>query len=135
MNSDDVLGGVVALFSGAFLIVILAVAVFVIAAMWKVFTKAGQPGWAAIVPIYNYVIMLKIVGRPLWWVVLMFVPLVNLVIGIMIHLELAKSFGKGTGFGVGLILLGFIFFPILGFGDARYVGPVSGPPNAPPVPA
>ena len=135
MNSDDVLGGVVALFSGAFLIVILAVAVFVIAAMWKVFTKAGQPGWAAIVPIYNYVIMLKIVGRPLWWVVLMFVPLVNLVIGIMIHLELAKSFGKGTGFGVGLILLGFIFFPILGFGDARYVGPVNGSGNAPLVPA
>ena len=135
MNSDDVLGGVAVLFSGAFLIVILAVAVFVIAAMWKVFTKAGQPGWAAIVPIYNYVILLKIVGRPLWWVVLLFVPLVNLVIGIMIHLELAKSFGKGTGFGVGLILLGFIFFPILGFGDARYVGPVNGPGNAPLVPA
>jgi hypothetical protein len=65
----------------------------------------------------------------------MFVPLVNIVISIMAHLELAKSFGKGTGFGIGLILLGPIFFPILGFGSARYVGPVSGPPNAPPVPA
>jgi len=135
MNSDDALGAVAVLFSGAFLILILAVAVLVIAAMWKVFTKAGQPGWAAIVPIYNYVILLNIVGRPAWWVLLMFVPLVNLVIGIMVHLELAKSFGQGPGFGVGLILLGPIFFPILGFGGARYLGPVNGPGNAPPLPA
>ena len=135
MNSDDALGALAILFSGAFLIVILALAAFVIAAMWKVFAKAGQPGWAAIVPIYNYVILMNIVGRPGWWVLLMFVPLLNVVIAIIIHLELAKSFGQGTGFGVGLILLGFVFFPILGFGSARYLGPVNGPRNAPPLPA
>lgn len=133
MDSGDLFGGVAALFTGTFLLLILIVAAIVIAAWWKVFTKAGQPGWAAIVPIYNFVILLKIVGRPVWWVILMFVPLVNIVIGIIVHLELAKSFGKGTGFGIGLILLGAIFFPILGFGDARYLGPVSGPPSAPPV--
>jgi len=135
VNSDDALGALAILFSGAFLIVILALAAFVIAAMWKVFAKAGQPGWAAIVPIYNYVILMNIVGRPGWWVLLMFVPLLNVVIAIIIHLELAKSFGQGTGFGVGLILLGFVFFPILGFGSARYLGPVNGPRNAPPLPA
>jgi len=133
MDPNDVAGGLLALFTGAFLIVILAVAVVVIAAMWKVFTKAGQPGWAAIVPIYNYVILLNIVGRPTWWVLLMFVPLINIVIAIIIHLELAKSFGKSTGFGIGLILLGPIFFPILGFGDSRYQGPVNGGTSAPPV--
>ena len=135
MDSGDFFGSGAALFTGTFVLMILAVAAFVIAAWWKVFSKAGQPGWAAIVPIYNFVILLKIVGRPLWWVILMFVPLANIVISIIVHLELAKSFGKGTGFGIGLILLGVIFFPILGFGDARYVGPVNGPPNAPPVPA
>jgi hypothetical protein len=133
MNSDDVFGGVAALFTGTFLIFILACAAFMIAAWWKVFTKAGQPGWAAIVPIYNMVILLKIVGRPLWWIILMFIPLVNIVIGIIVHLELAKSFGKGTGFGIGLLLLGPIFFPILGFGSARYLGPISGGTSAPPV--
>lgn len=135
MDSGDFLGSVAALFTGTFLLFLLVVIAISIAAWWKVFTKAGQPGWAAIVPIYNFVILLKIVGRPLWWVVLMFVPLANFVIAIIVHLELAKSFGKGTGFGIGLILLGVIFFPILGFGDARYLGPVSGPPSAPPVPA
>jgi len=130
MDFGDLFGSV---FTGTFLVVILALVVFEIAAWWKVFTKAGQPGWAAIVPIYNFVILLKIVGRPLWWVLLMFIPLINLVIGVIIHLELAKSFGKGTGFGVGLILLGPIFFPILGFGSARYAGPVSGGPSAPAV--
>jgi hypothetical protein len=135
MNSDDVLAGVAALFTGTFLIVCLALVAFMIAAWWKVFTKAGQPGWAAIVPIYNIVVLLQIVGRPIWWVLLMFIPLVNFVIGVIIHLDLAKSFGKGTGFGIGLLLLGPIFFPILGFGSARYVGPASGPANAQPVPA
>ena len=107
------------------LVLVIAILVFLIASIWKVFVKAGQPGWAAIVPIYNVVVMLRIVGRPLWWIVLFFIPLVNLVIGIILHIDLAKSFGKSAGFGVGLALLGFIFFPILGFGDARYVGPAA----------
>ena len=116
------------LFSGVFLIVMLAVLVVMLASLWKVFTKAGQPGWAVIVPIYNVVVLLKIVGRPLWWLILFLVPLVNFVIGIIVYIDLAKSFGKGVGFGVGLLLLSFIFFPILGFGDARYAGPAAATP-------
>lgn len=107
------------------LVITLAITIFLIASIWKVFTKAGQPGWAAIIPIYNIIVFLKIVGRPLWWIVLLIIPLVNLVIGIMLAIDLAKSFGKGAGFGVGLVFLGFIFYPILGFGSAQYVGPAA----------
>ena len=135
MDSDQAFGAVAALFTGTFLIFILALAVLGIASWWKVFTKAGQPGWAAIIPIYNFVVLLNTIGRPAWWVLLMFVPLVNLVIAIIAYIELAKAFGKGAGFGIGLVFLGFIFFPILGFGNARYLGPVNRPPSAPPVPA
>jgi len=117
-----------ALFGGVFFIVVLAVAVLVIASMWKVFTKAGQPGWAVIVPIYNMVVLLKIAGKPIWWLILLLVPFVNIVIHFIVHVSLARSFGKGTGFGVGLALVGFIFFPILGFGDARYQAPQSAGP-------
>lgn len=104
------------------LILYLAIIVAVIAGLWKVFTKAGQPGWACIVPIYNIVVLLKIVDKPIWWIILFFVPIVSLVIGIIVFVELAKKFGKGTGFGIGLAFLGFIFIPILGFGDAQYQG-------------
>jgi len=100
----------------------LAFLVVIIAGVWKVFTKAGQPGWACLVPIYNVIVLLKIVGKPLWWLVLLFIPLVNLIVSILVMIELAKKFGKGTGFALGLVFLGFIFFPILGFGDARYQG-------------
>lgn len=113
-------GGGGGAFSGLFLVFVLAIAVFVIAAWWKVFVKAGHPGWAAIVPIYNVIILLKIAGRPLWWIILMFVPLVNLVITIIVSIDVAKHFGKGVGFGIGLAFLGFIFFPILAWGDAQY---------------
>jgi Family of unknown function (DUF5684) len=100
-----------------------AVIAFFIVCAWKVYAKAGQPGWAAIVPIYNIIVMLQIVGRPLWWIVLLFIPLVNLVVAILLALDLAKAFGKSEGFAVGLLLLGFIFYPILAFGSATYQGP------------
>ena len=136
--SYEVSGGI----SPAALIVILAVAVFMIASMWRVFTKAGKPGWAAIIPIYNIIVLLEIVGRPIWWIVLFFIPFVNFVIMIIIYIDLATSFGKSGGFAVGLILLGIIFFPILAWGPATYRGPaaaVSGsatpPPPPPPAPA
>ena len=103
----------------------LALAVFEIAAMWVVFKKAGKPGWAAIVPIYNIVVELEIIGRPLWWIILFFVPFVNIVIGIIVALDMAKSFGKSTAFGVGLILLAIIFYPILAWGSATYRGPAA----------
>jgi hypothetical protein len=124
-------GGIIgALFGGAFMIVWLVVLVAVIAGMWKMFEKAGKPGWAAIVPIYNIIVLLEIVGRPLWWIVLFLIPCVSLVAWIIIAIDVAKAFGKDVGFGIGLALLGFIFIPILGFGDARYVGPVAGSPPA-----
>ena len=106
-----------------FIVVILLVVVFMIAAMWKIFEKAGQPGWAAIVPIYNMYVLLKIVGKPGWWLLLFLIPIVNYVFIIWTYNMLSKSFGKEEGFTVGLVLLGFVFFPILGFGDARYIGP------------
>jgi Family of unknown function (DUF5684) len=98
----------------------LAIIVVVIASFWVVFTKAGQPGWASIVPIYNLIILLQIAGKPLWWILLLLLPLVNIVIGILVAIEVAKNFGKSAGFGIGLLLLPFIFYPILAWGDARY---------------
>jgi len=104
----------------------LAFMILIIAACWKVFTKAGQPGWAAIIPLYNIYIWCKIVGRPGWWVILMIIPFVNFIVGIILSIDLAKSFGKGVGFGLGLAFLGVIFWPILGFGSAQYQGPSAG---------
>jgi len=101
----------------------LAFTVLMIAAWWKIFSKAGQPGWAAIIPIYNWIVWCKIVGRPWWWILLLLIPFVNFIILIILIIDLAKSFGKGVGFGIGLLLLPFIFFLILGFGSAQYQGP------------
>lgn len=97
-----------------------------IAGMWMVFVKAGQPGWKAIIPFYNLFTQLKFVGRPGWWLLLFFIPVVNLVFAYIISNDTAKSFGKGIGWTLGLFLLGFIFYPLLGFGDARYEGPAAG---------
>ena len=98
----------------------LALIVLIIAGLWKVFTKAGKPGWAAIVPIYNIIVLLEIVGKPLWWIVLFIIPLVNIVAAILVNVALAEKFGKGVGFAIGLILLPMVFIPILGFGSAAY---------------
>ena len=108
-------------------IFIIGFVVFFIAAMWKVFEKAGQPGWAAIIPIYNIYIMTKIGGKPGYWTLLCFIPIVNLVILIWLYNMISKSFGKDEGFTAGLVLLGIIFWPILGFGSARYLGPFGDP--------
>lgn len=102
--------------------VLLAVLVFFIAAIWRVFSKAGQPGWAALIPIYNMIVLVKIAGRPVWWFLLMFIPIVNIIVGLVLAIDIAKNFGKSTAFGLGLFLFGFVFYPILGFGDAEYVG-------------
>jgi len=104
----------------AFQVVGLAVVVFEIAALWKVFKKAGEPGWASIVPLYNVWVLLRITGKPGWWLILMFVPLVNIVVGILETVELARVFGKGGGFAAGLIFLPFIFYPMLAWSDAQY---------------
>jgi len=99
----------------------IALTVVIVAAMWKVFSKAGQPGWAAIIPIYNLIVWCKIVGRPIWWILLLLICFP--IFYIILCIDLAKSFGKGVGFAIGLILLSIIFFPILGFGSATYQGP------------
>jgi hypothetical protein len=107
------------------LLVELAIVVLMLAGLWKVFSKAGKPGWAAIIPIYNAIVMLEICGRPIWWILLLLIPCVNIVISLLISLDLAKSFGKDAAYGIGLWLLGFIFLPILGFGSSEYQGPAA----------
>ncbi len=107
---------------GASGIISLILCLVIVVSFWKLFTKAGQPGWAAIIPIFNLYILCKIGGRPGWWVILMFIPLVNFIIWIVLSIDVAKKFGKGAGFGVGIAFLSFIFVPILAFGDARYEG-------------
>ncbi|QFZ19512.1 DUF5684 domain-containing protein [Saccharothrix syringae] len=120
MNQSDASVGVIPAIIG------LAVAIFMIAALWKVFTKAGRPGWAAIIPIYNLYVQLKIAGRPGWWLVLYIIPVVNIIISIIVSLDLAKSFGKSSAFGIfGLWLFGIIGYPVLAFGSARYQGPAA----------
>lgn len=106
----------------------IAFIVLMIAAIWKVFSKAGQPGWAAIIPIYNIYVMCKVAGRPGWWLLLMLIPFVNIIVAIILTVDISKAFGKGVGFAIGMILLPFIFWPILGFGSAQYQG---GPPSIP----
>ena len=116
------------------LLIELAIVIVVLAGVWKTFEKAGKPGWAAVIPIYNLIVMLEIAGKPLWWIVLFFIPLVNVVAAILVCIAFAEKFAKSPAFGVGLALLGFIFFPILGFGDARYVGGSQSQSFAPVVP-
>ena len=104
------------------IIFLLAVAVFFIAAHWRVYVKAGQPGWAVLIPIYNIYVLCKIVGKPGWWVFLCLIPFVNCIIIVMLLLGLAERFGRGVGFGLGLILLPIVFYPILAFGSSSYDG-------------
>jgi hypothetical protein len=116
------------------LLIALAFVGLVIAGFWKVFTKAGRPGWAALIPIYNIYTVCKIAGRPGWWCLLYAIPVVSLVIGIIVAIDLAKAFGKGAGFGIGLAFLAPIFYPVLGFGDAVYLLGDDQPAPPPPVP-
>jgi tryptophan-rich sensory protein len=106
-------------------LVFFALFVLMIISMWKIYTKAGKPGWTSIIPIYNMIVQLEIIGKPLWWIILLFIPFVNIIVAVMVAYEFAKVFGKGAGFTVGLIFLPFIFYPILAFGDATYKGPVA----------
>src|SRR6266576_424767 len=91
----------------------LIIALLLIVAMWKVFTKAGQPGWASIIPIYNLYIWCKIVGRPGWWILLMLIPFVNIIVGIILCIDMAKSFAKSSGFSAAAAGLGLETFTIL----------------------
>ena len=106
--------------SGIMMVVIIALSVFMLVSMWKIFTKAEQPGWGVLVPIYNCYLMLKIAGKPGWWLLLMFVPIANLVVAILMYVGIANNFGKGAGYAIGMIFLPIIFYPMLAFGSATY---------------
>jgi hypothetical protein len=126
-GDTDLSGGAAAgLFAvlGSMMLVFLAIFVVFVIGGWKVFTKAGQPGWAIIIPIYNIYILLTIVGRPAWWIILFFIPIANIVVGLLVAIDLAKSFGQSTVFGIVLLFLfSFIGWLVLGFGNYKYVGP------------
>jgi hypothetical protein len=98
----------------------LLLTVVMVVAAWRVFTKAGRQGWAALVPGYNLLILLRITGKPLWWLLLFLIPGVNFVASILVGVALARKFDKGALFGIGLTFLPFIFLPILGFGASTY---------------
>ena len=102
------------------LILQVALTVGVVAGMWKTFGKAGEPSWAAIVPIYNVYVMTKIGENAWWWVLLMFVPVVNLFALAKVSVDVAGAFGRGILFGLGLTVIPFVFYPILGFGGSKY---------------
>ena len=131
--------GIMALLAALMLPIIIMVVIYIIS-MWKIFTKAGQPGWAAIVPIYNIIVQLNVQGRPTWWIVWYLIPYVNSVSScvmlIFTGIDLSKRFGKSGGFAAGIILLPFIFLPILAFNSSQYQAepteittvPPAGPP-------
>jgi hypothetical protein len=106
--------------SGALLIVEIIWIVLVVAGLWKTFVKAGQPGWGAIIPFYNIYLMIKVAGRPGWWLILYFIPFVNIVIQLIVSIDIAKNFGHGAGYGVLLWLFAPIMYLVLGFGSDRY---------------
>ena len=127
------------LFGGMFIvmgIIWLIAVVILVASFWKIFEKAGKPGWAAIVPFYNIYIILEIIGRPSWWIaiyigaaLLGWIPILGwlimigvIVLQFIVCIDLAKSFGKDTAYGIGLAVLSIVFAPMLGFGSAQYLG-------------
>lgn len=119
----------------AFIVVMVILFIFMVVAMWILFEKAGQPGWAAIIPIYNILIWIKIAGKEWWWIfgiLIALIPVVGQILAIvwsvLIWHGISKNFGKDAGYTVGLVLLPFVFVPILAFGNAVY-NPVTGQPT------
>jgi hypothetical protein len=117
-------GGIIAAM-GIFFFIIFGVILFVIICQWKIYAKAGKPGWAAIIPIYNYIVLLEIVNKPVWWFLLLLIPFVNIVIAIIVVHRLSVAFGKDIGFTILLLLLPIIGYPMLAFGDAQYTKPAA----------
>lgn len=151
-SADPAALGAVMAIMGIFWLVTIAVSIIQIVALWKLFTKAGKPGWAAIVPFYNVLVMCEIAGRPAWWLAMMFIPIANIIFGIMLTIDFVKSYGKDMTFAVLTVLFSFIMLPIMAFDkNTRYVGPAGPegngmvppaqplsqppvPPTQPPVP-
>lgn len=101
-------------------LIYVALILLMIVGGWKVFEKAGLPGWGVLIPIYNVYLICKMAGKPAYWILLCCIPFVNFIIGILLMLDVAKNFGKGAGFAIGMTFLPFVFWPILGFGEANY---------------
>jgi hypothetical protein len=112
--------------TGVLVIVYVVVVVLEVIAGWKVFVKAGQPGWGIFIPLYNIYLICKIAGRPGWYLIFLLIPLVNIIFSLLLAIDIAKAFSKSGGFGFGLWILDFVFVPILGFGSAQYIAPVPG---------
>ncbi len=112
-----------ALFGIGFALFYFGLLALILASAWKLYAKTGRPGWNGIVPIYNLVVLLQIVGRPVWWIIGLFIPVLNIIVPFIVAMDLARSFGKSAAYGVGLALLGIVFVPMLAFGDAEYQGP------------
>jgi hypothetical protein len=106
-------------------LLVLVVAVFMLVCVWKVFVKAGKPGWASLIPFFNVYVLLKIAGKPGWWILLFLIPLVNIIFMFIMMLGVSERFGKGVGYAVGLTLLPVVFYPLLAFGNVTYT-PVEG---------
>jgi hypothetical protein len=127
-NEAAALGLIMAMIAG-FGMILLAGYVVVLIGMWKVFAKAGQPGWAVLIPFYNIIVLLRVAGLPWYWVFAVFLPIIP-ILGVLAYMVLAvmclhrisTRFGQGVGFTIGLTLLSPIFFLILGFGSSKYVG-------------
>lgn len=115
-------GGMFAAVGAGVMIVYLAIILLIVISMWKIFTKAGKPGWAAIIPIYNLIVLLEIINKPVWWIILLLIPFVNIIFMIIVMHQLSLAFGQGIGMTLLLIFLPFIGYPMLAFGSAQYVG-------------
>lgn len=122
-NYDQPSGGIVAAILGIFLIPLIVITVILIISHWKIYTKAGKPGWATLIPFYNVIVLLEIIGKPWWWLFLILIPCTSLIFAIWATNLLSKSFGQKEGFTVGLLLLPYVFYPILAFGNYQYLGP------------
>ena len=123
-SADPVALAAIFIAFGIYMLVVLAISIVSVIALWKLFEKAHKPGWASIVPIYNYVILLEVIGRPMWWLAMMFIPIVNIVFMFLIFIDLAKSFGKDTTYGVLLVLFSPVTLPMLAFSKhTTYTGP------------
>ncbi len=123
LQTESEMAGAGSLFAmgGVAMVLLLGIVIVFIAALWRVFSKAGEPGWAALIPLYNTYILLKIGGKPGWWLLLFLVPLVNIVMFFLLSIAVAKAFGRSAAFGVVLLcLLGGIGYLILGFGSSQY---------------
>ena len=108
------------LFGGVMWILYVVWIVLVIIGYWRTFVKAGKPGWGAIIPFYNLYLYIMVGGRPGWWLILYFIPFVNIIMDLIVSIDVSRNFGHGTGYGIGLWLLKPIFMLILGFGSDQY---------------